>query len=177
MSDQIVLRDSPDAAKPHTMSGWVSRNGLFFADEDAARYDGCTHVACSECGAPARKPWTKCPECIARADIARYWAMPEAEWDGKAMLFSHASEQYFNSLEDAQDHLEHWQTLDSLRLIICEPNHVRPLDYDYCGDDLPDDDDEVPDAVAEAMDAFNKAIKGVVLSWSPGKYRLKRVSA
>jgi hypothetical protein len=30
----------------------------------------------------------------------------------------------------------------------------------------------VPDEVAEAMEAFNEAVAGIVLSWSPGKTAL-----
>ena len=63
------------------------------------------------------------------------------------------------------------QTLADLRLVICEPNYVRQLEPDYCCDELPDDGD-VPDEVAEAMEAFNTAVAGIVLSWSPGKKAL-----
>jgi hypothetical protein len=59
-----------------------------------------------------------------------------------------------------------------MRLVICTPNYVRPLEPDYCSDDLAEDCD-VPNKVEEAMDAFNAAVAGIVLSWSPGKTALE----
>lgn len=172
MSEKIVLFDSDEAAQPHTMTGWKSRNGFFYDNEQVARYDGCTHVKCQYCGEPTRKHYTVCDKCRAANEIERYDAMPKAEWDGKAMLYSDARDEYYSDMDGAEDVLEEGETIESLRLIICEPNCVRPLDSDYCSDDLADDM-ELPDAISEAMDAFNKAVAGIVLSWSPSKFALK----
>ena len=176
MSDEIVMPDSEDAAQYRTgIKGWVSRHGIYYGDgpqsEQAARYAGCTHVQCSQCSAPTPKPYTKCGDCRALAEAARYEAMPRAEWDGKAMLYSEARDQYYSTPDDAAEDLEDDQTLADLRLVICEPNCVRQIKPDYCCDDLPEDGD-VPDEVAEAMEAFNEAVAGIVLSWSPGKTAL-----
>jgi hypothetical protein len=176
MSKQIVMRDSPEAAQYRTdLKGWVSRDGFYFGDgpqgESAARYAGCTHVACDRCGAPTTKGYTQCRDCRELTYIAKYEAMPRAEWDGKAMLYSEARDQYYSTPDDAAEDLEEDQTLADLRLVICEPNYVRQIESDYCCDDLPEDGD-VPDDVAEAMEAFNEAVAGIVLSWSPGKKAL-----
>src|SRR5574337_1185207 len=131
MSEQIVMRDSPDAAQYRTdLKGWVSRDGFYFGDgptgERTARYAGCTHVPCDRCGTPTPKGYTQCRGCRDLTYIAKYEAMPRAEWDGEAMLYSEARDQYYST----------------------------------------------PDEVAEAMEAFNRAVSGIVLSWSPGKTAL-----
>lgn len=172
MTEKIIMHDSDEAAQPHTMDGWKSRNGFFYDNEQVARYDGCTHVKCQYCGEPAKKSWTACDKCRAAKEIERYDAMPKAEWDGKTMLYSDARDRYYVDIGDAEDVLEEGETIESLRLIICKPNCVSPLDSEYCSDDLPDDTD-LPDIISEAMDAFNEAVAGIVLSWSPGKFALK----
>src|SRR5574337_290529 len=126
-----------------------------------ARYAGCTHVPCDRCGTPTPKGYTQCRGCRDLTYIAKYEAMPRAEWDGEAMLYSEARDQYYSTPDDAAEDLEEAQTLADLRLVICEPNHVRQLEPDYCCDEL-----------AEAMEAFNSAVAGIVLSWSPGKKAL-----
>jgi hypothetical protein len=62
--------------------------------------------------------------------------------------------------------------VEDLRLIVCEPNYVREIDNDYFFDELAEDG-YIPGEVEEAMDAFNKAVAGIVLSWSPGSKALK----
>ena len=176
MENKIVMRDSPEAAQYRTdIKGWVSRDGFYFGDgpqgERTARYSGCTHVPCDRCGAPTPRGYTQCRDCRELTYIAKYEAMPRAEWDGKAMLYSEARDQYYSTPDDAAEDLEDDQTLADLRLVICEPNYVRQIEPDYCCDDLPEDGD-VPDEVAEAMEAFNAAVAGIVLSWSPGKTAL-----
>ena len=176
MSNEIVMIDSPEAAQYRTdIKGWVSRHGHYFGDgpnsEEIARRDGCTHTACAQCGIPTRKGHPLCPECRALAWIAQYESMPRAEWDGKAMIYSDARDRYYNSPDDAADDLEDGETMADLRLMICEPNYVRQIDQDFCYDELPEDGD-IPDEVAAAIDEFNRAVSGIVLSWSPGKFAL-----
>ena len=54
--EKTILFTSDEAAKyTDGISGWVSRDGFFWGkDERAARYHGCTHVLCEDCGNPAR---------------------------------------------------------------------------------------------------------------------------
>lgn len=171
MTDTIVMRDSPEAAQPHTMQGWKTRNGYFYGDEATARYAGCTHIPCGTCGSPTRKGYTRCQDCRNLAKIARYGAMPRAEWDGKAMLYSQTHDAYYTDPGEAENSLEDGETLEDLRLVICKPNYIRLLDSEYCCDELPEDGD-VPSEVLEAMKEFNEAVAGVVLSWSPGSAAL-----
>ena len=174
--DEIVMRDSPEAAQYRTgIRGWVSRHGHYYGDgpqsEASARYAGCTHVGCSDCGAPTRKGSTKCRECRNKAEIARHESRPRAEWDGKAMLYSEARDKFYESPDDAEDDLDDGETLADMRLVICEPIYARQLEPDYFADDMAEDG-ELPAAVEEAMEVFNKSVAGILLSWSPGKVAL-----
>ena len=175
MNDKIIMADSPEAAEYKTgLSGWVSR-GQYFGDgpnaEDSARYHGCTHYVCKYCPAPAPKPYTACQECRDKKDLERFYALPRADWDGKAMLYSEARSKYYADPDDAEDALDDGETLADLRLVICKPNYVRQIDPDDFVDDLPEDG-ELPPEVEAAMDTFNSAVAGIVLSWSPGKVAL-----
>jgi hypothetical protein len=176
-SEPIIMPDSPEAASYRTdIKGWVSRDGFFYGDkpdsEHIARYAGSTRSYCQRCNGIASKSWTLCDPCCSVKDHERFLAMPRADWDGKAMIYSQTRDQYFNDPADALDYLEEGQNADALQLVICTPNYVRPLDHEYCSDELAEDVDEPPNAVLQAMDAFNKAVHGIVLSWSPGKFAL-----
>lgn len=58
MSETMILPSSDEAAQQVTVTGWRSREGLFYGnDERIARWAGATHVECSECGKPTPKPW------------------------------------------------------------------------------------------------------------------------
>jgi len=176
MTEQ-VMRDSAEAAQYRTdIKGWVSRRGIFYGDnpgsEHAARYDGCTHTACRTCGGPVEKMWTKCQGCRDVSDGARWEAMPAAPWDGQATVYSQTLERYYSEPGDAYDDLDDGQTMGDLQLVICRPNYVPQLEGDYCSNEVSDDDEGLPAEVEAAMAAFNQAVAGIVLSWSPGKTRL-----
>lgn len=163
--------DSDEAARHvSNISGWVSRNGHFYGkDERAARYDGCTHRVCEDCGTPVPKTgFTVCTPCHEKRDIERYEKRERRPYEG-GMVYSDRQDRYFDSLADALEYAED-EGLEpaDLRLLLCTPNYVTPLDGDYCCDELPEDGD-VPPEVANAIQAFNEAVKGIVLSWSPSK--------
>lgn len=174
---EIVMRDSPEAASMRTVTGWVSRHGRFCGDDERmARYDGCTHVPCSKCGAPTEKSRTTCSDCRAQKENDAYEAMPRKEWDGVSMLYSQKNDRYYQDLSAAEDDLDEGETLANLQLVICEPNYGQRIDADYFCDET-DEDGELPDSLYEAMDVFNSAIREAgVLSWSPGKFALDVVA-
>ena len=169
MSEDIVMFDSPEAAWPSTKAGWASRDRYFYHDERSARYSGCTHRPCEGCGAPTLKSYTHCDDCRAKRAQARFDALPQAPWDGKQMVYSESHDEYYASPEDAEDESE--DSAERLGLVLCEPNYVRQLDTDDFADDLPEDG-EAPDELLAAIDAFNAATEGLILSWYPGKTRL-----
>lgn len=178
-NDKIILPDSPEAATYRTdICAWVSRDGTFYGDgprgEKVARYVGCTHVLCKRCGEATPKEHSLCDACTALYNAQRYAAMPRAKWDGETPLHSEVTEKFYYCLAEAEEdaaEMEEPQTLADLRLVICEPVHATPLETDYFSDDLPDDGD-IPQQIADAIDAFNAAVAGVVLSWAPGKTAL-----
>ena len=179
-NEKIIMFDSPEAAQFRTdVKGWFSRRGQFFGcgpdAERSARYHGRTHVGCSQCGVPIKEHFAKCDACRELADLARYQAMPRAEWDGKVMLYSETTDRFYSDLGEAEDHLDEMEercTLADLRLVICEPNYARRLDPDDYADDMGDDGGELPEELLSAIEAFNASVAGTVLSWSPGKTAL-----
>jgi hypothetical protein len=88
------------------------------------------------------------------------------------MLYSVTSDRYYTDLDDALCDVDEGETLEDLRLIICEPNYASTLDIDYFSEDLPEECD-LPEEVQAAVDAFNEAVSGVILSWHPGKFALQ----
>lgn len=177
--EKIILPNDPAAAARETVTGWVSRDGSFYGDgpagERAARYAGSTHSQCDQCGAICSKGWTACNACREAKAIAAYAKREQREWDGSQMLYSDANDNYYSDIESAEYDLDEGQTLADLRLLLCEPNLPRQLDSSHFDDDLPDDGDhEIPDELAQAVDAFNAVMAASKpLSWSPGKYALK----
>lgn len=167
--ERIIVFDSDEAAQPVTIQAWRASTGQLCFDEHTARLIGSTHRACPECGNPTRYAGL-CEACQAKRAEAHYWTMPAAPWDGKQMVYSEAREEFYSSPEDAGE-WEETEDLSVLRLVLCEPQYVRQLDSDDFEDDLPEDG-EMPDELAEAVDAFNAATKGLILSWLPGKTRL-----
>jgi hypothetical protein len=171
--EKIVLNTSDEAAQFKTgLSGWVSRHGLFFGkDERAARYNGCTHVECSDCKKPTERGWTLCEFCREKHAQERYAKRESKEWDGKTLLYSESADKYFFDEDDLMDFLaDEGGSIESLRLLICEPEYLRPVEYDHWVDDLPEDG-ELPEAVEDAVEAVNKVIREQGPSaWYPGKY-------
>ena len=173
--DPTILIDSPEAAHYQTgIKGWVSAKGHYFGDrpgsERNARYDGCTHVPCRSCGKPTEKGWTMCDGCRHAEELEKYVAMPSAKWHGKAMLYSQALDKWYETPDDAAEDINDANLL-SLRLVIGVPVYARHIESDYCADDMAEDQ-ELPGPVLDAMDAFNEAVAGIILSWEPGKTAL-----
>lgn len=168
---KVIMFDSPEAAQPHTMQGWLSRDGYFYQEESTARHAGCTHRPCEDCGAPTSKHHIRCDPCQAQRDLVSYERRTAAPWDGVAMVYSEARNEYYCSPDDAEDSLDDGETLESLRLLLCKPQYVRAIEVDDFADELPEDG-EAPDELLQAIDVFNASTEGVILSWFPGSYRL-----
>lgn len=169
MDKAIVMRDSDEAAQLKTVTGWVSRTGLFYGgDERGARWAGCTHEKCEDCGAVIERGW--CNTCREKRDLERWLAAERIPWDGTTPLYSDSYDKYFFD-DDVEEFAEDEGVgLDDLRLYICVPQYGRPIEGDYFQDELPEDG-EVPDGICTAMEALNEAIRAAgPLSWHPGKF-------
>lgn len=157
-SNQMVLNTDPEAATFVTVSGWRSRDGFFYAnDERMARWSGCTHILC-ECGKPTPKSYTKCEECRTKADRERYLDLPVVD-AGDGPFYMYRDDRYFWSLQDVYDYCYDEDIKPSdLMLVLAEPEYAREVDEDYWSDDLPEDG-ELPSDIAEALEALNKVIR------------------
>jgi hypothetical protein len=178
-TEAIILPDSDESATAETVQVWRSRNGRYYFAERDARWDGATHVNCSECGKPWPKGRTICSSCMNKRDWQKWNNAPRKEWDGVVMLYSDVADQYFRGEEEVTDYCDDNSddgvvTPKSLRLYICEPNYADTIDGSIWEDIVPEDND-IPDDMQEAVDALNKVIisrreNGEAVSWSPGKY-------
>jgi len=184
MSDeQKVMYESDEAAKRVTMTGWLSRDGIFWPDRDDpkfaehhARWGGCTHLVC-ECGNEHKKHYTICDSCRAKKDDERYQAMPFKEWEGEPLCL-YRDDTYFFSIESLEDWAEEHEIedLSSIQLVICEPQHAWEIEgTEHYADLLPEDTDlsDVAPLLSAALEDVNEVIreKKEILSWMPGKFR------
>lgn len=173
MTDEMILIDSDESAKRGTVEGWISRHGRFYGDcESAARYDGCTHVYCEYCNSPIpKRGLTICKDCEEKRDIEKYNAMPRKAWDRETPIYSEEHDEYFFSEDALNDFVEDNEcSIESMLLIICEPNRFRKLDDSFFDDDLLYGE-ELPEDLGRAIDNLNAVIETLPpVSWSPGKY-------
>lgn len=163
---KIIMRDSDEAAHRVTVTGWVSRQGQFFGDDErTARWAGCTHEICEGCGKVIERGW--CRACRERKDLDKWLAAERVEWDHETPLYSDAYDEYLFDESPKELAEDKSCTIDDLRLYICRPVYGRIIDSDYFQDELPEDGD-VPDIIQTAMDELNKAIRDAgPLSWLP----------
>ena len=174
-NEKIILAESDEAAKFVTgISGWVDRHGNFHGkSEEMARYYSSTHKKCEECKAAIiMRGYRYCADCREKKDIERYSKLEKKVWDGEVYLYSDRDDIYLADYQELHDYIyeREIENVDSLRLIICEPEHLRELDADYWADDLPEDA-ELPESVWSAIDALNASLKDAgIVSWHPGKF-------
>jgi hypothetical protein len=166
----IILMDSDESAQFKTnLSGWVSRNGRYFGDDErTARYDGCTHRKCEKCGKVIVKDYIICDDCHQLNLKAKFDSLPKVKWDGKGGLYSESVDKFFWNWGEVDEYSYESQiSKKDLRLVICEPVYLHLLDSDYGCDELPEDG-ELPDQVIKAIEDFNKVIKDTSpVSWIP----------
>ena len=170
----IVLNTSDDAAKLVTVTGWVSRDGRFYGDDERlARWAGCTHLVC-ECGEMMDKGYTKCLKCRVKSDHERWLKLPLVEWDGVTPLTIFGDDTYFFDVESIYEHAEEAGcAVSALELVVCEPCFAREVDEDYWQDDLAEDG-ELPLEIRKALLKFNEVVRAYrqPLSWHQGKERV-----
>lgn len=164
------------------VTGWVcltckSFYGSGEGAEHIARYCCARAVPCSECGADAKKPYTLCEPCRAKADTARWERRKRQPYDGKGAIYSDTLDRYYfgeDAIEEANDDAASNDiTLEEMHLLICDPQHGSEIDIrEHFQDVLPDDEHgSEPDlsALDEPLAALNKAIRDLCpLSWVPG---------
>ncbi len=158
IDEKPILNTDPDAAQLRTVTGWVSRQGHFYGDnERTARWDGCTHIVC-DCGVATPKGYTKCESCRRKADDARYQAFPLVDWDGN-MFCTFDDDRFFSDEDDFLDYCAR-DDIDpaDVQLVACESQGLSEVEPDYWSDQLPEDG-ELPGALQDALDVFNAAVR------------------
>jgi hypothetical protein len=171
---EIIMYDSDEAAHQQTVTGWVSKRGFFYGDDErAARWDGCTHLIC-ECGRVMEKSWTKCITCRRQKAVDEYNKKEKKQWNGTDMLYSETLDKFFLDEEEVSEYVEEIADapVEDFRFIICEPVFAHEIEpADYYGLDW-DDECDVPQELKDAFDELNDKIREckTPLYWKPGKY-------
>lgn len=175
--EKIIPFGSDEAAQLKSVTGWVSRRGIFYGDnERGARYDGCTHKPCEDCDELIpRDGLVCCQPCFAKRDAARFAKMPREKWDGETPLVIFNTDTYFFSEDGLDDYCtERGVARESLPLVICTPQMGGYVDaLDLLQDVLVEDASEydIPAPILEAVKQLNKAIEAAgPMSWTQGKY-------
>lgn len=171
--EKIILPTDENIVKfVENVSGWLDINGRFWgSDKNAAIYSSITHKKC-ECGKLMSKNYTACCDCRHKADIERYNNLPFKEWDGEGLVYSKLAEQYFRDESEIEDYCEENEVKsEDMRFVLCDPAYIPELTGEGWDDLLPEDVDHFPNAVEKAMEAFNEAVKAIVISYFPSKIR------
>ncbi|HEY6437025.1 MAG TPA: hypothetical protein VIY47_10565 [Ignavibacteriaceae bacterium] len=174
----VVMYNSEEAASIQTVTGWVSRNGHFWGqDEHMARYDGSTHKIC-DCGEIIGNR-LYCEKCADRKEHEKYMAMPEEDWDGVSPLNLWGTDTYFFDGDALLDYCadEGCEPKD-LPLVVCAPKFATEIDgSEHFSDDLPEEG-ELPADLEEAFRVLNEAIRAckTPLCWYPGKSSVSAIS-
>ncbi len=180
-TEEVILFESKEAAREVSLTiegkevakGWLSRDNIFFQNEDTARYSGCTHKTC-ECGGIMTKGYTKCESCQFLKRKEKFNAMESKPYDGSPVT-DYDGDTYFFSEEEIDDYCEeHEVKKQDLMLVFCTENHLWQIDSSIWEDILPSDSDgELPKDVEDKMKELNEVIrKQAALSYSPANIRV-----
>lgn len=174
--EKIVMFDADEAAQLKTVDGWVSRNGRYYgADERAARYDGCTHRMCGACGQVViPKNRINCDACQANVRHGIYLKKELVEWDGETPLFLHDGDEFFHGSDDILYYCEDNECVpEDLQFVLAMPEYACLREDHFC--DIIAEDGP-PTWLEIAIDAFNRAADGQVVSWTASDKRVNITS-
>lgn len=171
---KVVMFDSDEAASLQSVTGWVSRGGFFHGDggagESAARYAGCTHRACPDCGTVIEKSRTACGPCLLVRMRKRFEGFEKREWDGVTPIALFMGDTYFWEEQELVDFCcDEEVDPAGLLLVLCRPGRRAELDaVEFLSDFMADDGRDIPPEILDAERAFNKAAKAAELQvWYP----------
>lgn len=169
-NQKIVMYESDEAAQVKTLTGWVSREGIYWGDnEHQARWGGCTHKTC-ECGNMMSKHYLKCDSCRTKSDRENYLKLPFKEYNGEPVVIRD-TDTYFFSEDEIVDYLED-NDLKEVDLLFCDAQEWTPISSDVWQDIMPDEEDFLPEPLQAALDNLNQVIETLLpCSYFPGKVR------
>ena len=176
-TQEVIFANSDKAAFKKTVTGWISRNGGFYGDNEIlARWDGSTHKKC-DCGEVFLRN-SYCRKCSERKSLEKFNNLKEKEWDEETPLCIYNDDTFFFDYDGISCFAEDNNLkIEDLQLVICEPCIAKEIDFDdYYYDDLPQDMNlgEVNSSFKEKFDELNKYISDnkIILSWWQGSYRV-----
>lgn len=172
MTNKVIMYDSPEAAQFVTVTGWATKDGRFFGDnEHLARYCGSTHKSCDKDEShPPHRTNGYCEECAAIKRFEKFNAMPVVEWDKETPLNLFDTDLYFYDEDQVSDYcIERDVDAAELSLVLCEPNRMHTICADDQWCDVFAEDVLLPSEVEDALNTLNAAIEeyGKAVSWSP----------
>ena len=106
-------------------------------------------------------------EFTVRADVA----LEHVEWDLVTPVYSGKFDEYFYNSDEVREFMDYWDITDSseLHLVLCMPEYLSEIAEDHWADEL-GLEGELPDAVLEALNRLNTAIRQAgPVSWVPGR--------
>lgn len=168
--EKIVMYESDEAAQIKAVTGWVSRTGHFYGEnESTARYDGCTHRLC-DCGHVISKSRIQCDCCYSKIARERYLALPFREYDGSPVYHADSEEYFFDEgsmIDFMEDH-----ELEEIDLYFCVTQAWTRVDSDVWESIMPEDEYDLPNELQAALDNLNAVIEKLPpCSYYPGKER------
>jgi hypothetical protein len=172
---RVIMYDSPEAATYRKdIEGWVSIDNIYCGKgetgENLARYRSATHAKC-ECGAVIKtRTYKTCDACRHKKAIENYNKLPYRDYDGSPVVEWNGDTYFFNE-EDIENYLED-NELESVNLLFCEENKWNKIEPDYWEDITPENMEELPKKLQDALDNLNNIIDELPpCSYSPGKIR------
>lgn len=171
----MILPEEPDAARRAalvwfdasnevgTSHFWIDRKGHVFPDEQMARWSSATHVHCSGCGAPTRKPYTACELCRAESRREKYERLERRPWDGVSPVTMFDGDEWFEDLDQAEEYAAdnlglHCAAAD-LMLVHCKPRSAWELNPADIYEEILPECSDVPTWLQDAFDQLNAIIR------------------
>jgi len=175
MTDQFIMGETDGATLRTDLTGWVSRHGAYFGNnEDAARYHGATHRRCEVpgCDGVTDKFWLKCEKHRHESAMARFMkrkAITSAEIPDGNMLYLEDNGTWYADLEDLLADVP-----EPERVVLGSPVKGRCIEPDAILE--MEDDRELPEHIAEAVNALNALIDQTNASNGWGAWEVKHNS-
>lgn len=176
MINQYIKGENIELEKK-TVEVYVSKKGGMFLTKESALNDSYTHAKCDKHNV-VYEVLSYCRECLKEKQNDRYSNFEVVEWDGKTMLYSHATDSFYWSMEEAIEDAELQEVaIDNMQLSPCEPNNLSQVDEDYWCDDIAEDGD-LPIEIQKALWVLNNSVveHGKAVSWSPIRKRIIVIS-
>lgn len=162
---EIILPSDDRAAQIKTVTGWVSRQGRFWGnDERTARYDGSTHSLCEKHGPYEQSSY--CHACHEDRQKEKYTKLKKTEWNGDFPIATYNSDEWFWDIDQLRDHVEYiadafespQHAIDALMFVDAVAVFAHELDCNEIYDDRPEESD-LPVEIEEAFEELNRKIK------------------